>query len=594
LEVLAGVPVTEVAERYGVSRQSVHTWLRRYREEGPLGLADRSHRPREHPWRLDAVLEAQICELRRAHPSWGPRRLVFEMDRGGYGLVTRSTVYRTLVRNGLIEPKSRRRRRDQYRRWERPVAMELWQMDVTASLFLSDGRELKIVTGIDDHSRFCVLAEVVRRATSRAVCRAFRDAMLAYGVPEEVLTDNGVVFTGKYLRPRPPGEVLFDRMCRENGIVHRLTKVRSPTTTGKIERLHQTLQDELLNVHGPFDSLEQAQAAVDGWRDEYNQNRPHQSLGMKFPAARFDTRRAGDLALQVPPDLSVVPSPPTTASAAPATPAVPVVEPPPPLPGPEPVAAAWNPHMALEVDRVVPPSGNMWLAGQQVWLGPVLAGKRVTFWVDQTRLHVLLDGVRLKTLPSRLSVIDLSKLAAAGGRPAGPSPLPAAGQNVVIELERTVNGNGLISLVGRYYSIGFELSGRRVTLRLDGPLMHVTADGQLIKTLGCPVPLDGRHRLRGARVAPNTALARPDAVRVQRRVCPRGSIRVATQKIQVGLAHAGKTVTIVVESDVLRIEIDPDLTQIVARTSTKEVNRYKVHAVERTSRVRKASTEAKL
>src|SRR2546421_11279663 len=85
LEVLAGVAVTEVAERYGVSRQSVHAWLRRYREEGASGLADRSHRVREHPWRIDAETESAICELRRAHPRWGPRRLVFEMQRRGGG-----------------------------------------------------------------------------------------------------------------------------------------------------------------------------------------------------------------------------------------------------------------------------------------------------------------------------------------------------------------------------------------------------------------------------------------------------------------------------------------------------------------------------
>jgi transposase len=104
LEVGTGVPVTEVAERYGVSRQSVHTWLVRYRQEGIAGLEDRSHQVRHHPWRIPAEVEEVICELRRGHPKWGPRRLVFEMGRRGHQ-VTRSTVYRTLVRNGLAEPK---------------------------------------------------------------------------------------------------------------------------------------------------------------------------------------------------------------------------------------------------------------------------------------------------------------------------------------------------------------------------------------------------------------------------------------------------------------------------------------------------------
>jgi Integrase core domain len=181
--------------------------------------------------------------------------------------------------------------------------MELWQMDVTASLFLADGRECKIITGIDDHSRFCVIATVVLRATARAVCLAFVTAMQEYGIPAEVLSDNGKQFTGRFGRPRP-AEVLFERICRENGITQRLTKPRSPTTTGKIERLHQTLQQELLNVHGPFASIEDAQAAVDTWRKQYNTDRPHQSLAMGFPAARFTRASSDVLGLRVPAELA--------------------------------------------------------------------------------------------------------------------------------------------------------------------------------------------------------------------------------------------------------------------------------------------------
>ena len=90
LEVLAGVPVTEAADRYGVSRQSVHAWLGRYRDEGPPGLEDRSHKVHAHPWQIPAELESAVCELRRAHRKWGPKRLVFEMGRRGHGTVTRS------------------------------------------------------------------------------------------------------------------------------------------------------------------------------------------------------------------------------------------------------------------------------------------------------------------------------------------------------------------------------------------------------------------------------------------------------------------------------------------------------------------------
>jgi transposase len=109
MEVLsAGAPVVEVAERYGVSRKTVHTWIRRYRADGLAGLVDRSHRPHHHPWQLSAEIEARICELRRNHPRWGPRRLRHELARAGVSPVpSRSSIYRTLTRHHLITAQSR-------------------------------------------------------------------------------------------------------------------------------------------------------------------------------------------------------------------------------------------------------------------------------------------------------------------------------------------------------------------------------------------------------------------------------------------------------------------------------------------------------
>src|SRR3954452_6000886 len=160
LEVLSSLlTVTEVAARYGVSRQTVYAWLARYEADGLPGLADRSHRPPHHPWQVDDKVAAMVCEMRRAHPRWGPRRLRYELGlRGGVvALPSRSTVYRVLVRAHLVEGRPRRRPRESYRRWERPAAMDLWQLDVTGSVWLVDGTELKVITGEDDHSRFSVL-----------------------------------------------------------------------------------------------------------------------------------------------------------------------------------------------------------------------------------------------------------------------------------------------------------------------------------------------------------------------------------------------------------------------------------------------------
>ena len=146
---------------------------------------------------------------------------------------------------------------------------------------------------MDDHSRFCVIAAVVRRATGRAVCRAFADALHQFGIPDEVLTDNGKQFTGRF--NKPPVEVLFDRICRENGIEHALTKPRSPTTTGKIERFHRSLREELLTGQ-VFADPAAAQVALDAWVVHYNTVRPHQGIGMATPHERFWRREQPSVA----------------------------------------------------------------------------------------------------------------------------------------------------------------------------------------------------------------------------------------------------------------------------------------------------------
>jgi transposase len=230
-----GRSVIEVASQWGVSRQSVHAWLRRYEEAGLVGLEPRSSRPGSCPHQMSGLVEAVILEMRRAHPGWGPRRILYELgkvDLAGAPVPSRSAIYRCLVRAGLIEPQARRRRAEHWKRWERGMPMELWQMDVVGGFLLADGRRAKALTGVDDHSRYCVSAYLTYRETSQRVCDGLALAMRTHGVPEEILTDNGKVFTGRF--NKPPVEVLFDRVCRENGITHRLTQPRSPTTTGKI------------------------------------------------------------------------------------------------------------------------------------------------------------------------------------------------------------------------------------------------------------------------------------------------------------------------------------------------------------------------
>ncbi|GGK35891.1 hypothetical protein GCM10010124_30700 [Pilimelia terevasa] len=475
--------------------------------------------------------------MRRAHQRWGARRISFELSRTGLDPgPSRATVHRVLVRNGLVDPHAQQRKRA-WNRWERDAPMQLWQLDIVDGMRLPNGRQCKIVTGLDDHSRFAVVAAVVARPTGKAICAAFTAAMDRYGEPEEVLTDNGKQFTGRHTKPMPV-EVLFERICRQRGIVQRLTKIRSPTTTGKVERFHHSLQQEFLNHCAPFPDLPSAQAALDGWVDAYNTRRPHQSLDMATPATRFHR--------------------PVIAAAAtlrqPSRPQRP--------------AAASVPALAelraVELHLSVPPSGALSLAGRQlVWVGKAFAGRTVHLWADQRSIHLAVAGEHLKTVPSRLSIDDLHQLTARGGRAAGPTPAASALHPddalgaTAVQVHRTANRDGNVQLAGQRIQLGADYAGQRITLRMDGHLLHVIADDHLARTLPSPVPADQRGRLVGAqRVDTPLPPPRGGAPAVRRRVPADGVTMVAGQRLRIGRVHAGKTVTIAVEDTHYRAYYD--------------------------------------
>jgi transposase InsO family protein len=263
----------------------MHRWLLRYEGDGLEGLNNRSHRPAQSPHQMPPAVEAMVLEMRRSHPYWGARRIAFELARKKVEQApSESAVYRCLVRAAVIDPVSRQRRRETWKRWERGAPMELWQLDLVHGFLLADGTSAKALTGVDDHSRYCVSARLMPRERTQSVCDGFSSAMREYGIPAQVLTDNGKVFTGRFAHP--PVEVLFDRICRENGVDHLLTAPRSPTTTGKIERFHKTLRVEF-DTRQVFRNLKTAQEALDEWVAYYNTQRPHQSLGDATPESRF-------------------------------------------------------------------------------------------------------------------------------------------------------------------------------------------------------------------------------------------------------------------------------------------------------------------
>ena len=295
---------------------------------------------------------------------------------------------------------------------------------------------------------------------------------------------------------------------------------------------------------------------------------------MAFPAARF-TAAAGDtIGLRVPAELTRQPPPSL------------------PAPGPGPFGSAADPagqdagnsgqDRAVGLDREVPPSGNLWVAGQQIWLGPAMTGRTVRIRAGLSQVHVLLGGHRIKTLPSRLDARDLARLSAAGAQPAGPPPLPPASGDV-IEVDRTVNASGNVSLGDRIVSAGLPLAGQWVTLRLEGPVVHILAGGVLARTVACPVPPEARPRLRGARPGTAQPPRLPEPLAVTRRVSVRGAIMIGGQKIQVGLVHARKTVQVSVGPDTYQIEVEPGITVTAPRVGSREIRRHKASHYDRSA-----------
>jgi transposase InsO family protein len=455
-EVLEGAKVTDVALRYGVDRRSVHRWLVRYANEGLGALADHSSRPDRCPHQMPPEIEARIVTLRTAHPGWGPRTILSKLRREMDAPPSRSAIYRCLVRHHLIQPKPRPRRVKDYKRWERSRPMELWQMDVMGGVLLQDGTELKAVTGIDDHSRFCVIASLVIRATARPVCDALLEGLARHGVPEQILTDNGKVFTGR-LAPKP-AIVAFDRICVANGIRHLLTAPYSPTTTGKIERLHKTMRKELFDGRR-FASLAEAQQELDAWVDHYNLEREHQGIGDVAPIRRFELvqNRSAQIA---DPDAAIVPAP-----------------------APAPAG----------VDRTVDRAGRISILKHRYHVGRHLAGRSVRVESVDGLLSITHDGVLVATHARRHLAEDDDRMdrRSKASRPGRPT----AGDEVM----RKVDPSGSVSFAGTPYRVGNRYVGHTVGVRLVGDTVQITQNGLLLRT----------HRARHDKAKEFGALANP-------------------------------------------------------------------------------------
>jgi transposase InsO family protein len=431
-----GASVTDVARRYGVARQTVHGWLKKYASGGMGALADRSSRPATCPHQVDANVEARIVAMRRAHPAWGPRTIRSRLALEGVDPVPgRSSIYRALIRANLIEPTRQRRRRDDYKRWERSRSMELWQMDVMGRVKLRDGTEASVVTGIDDHSRYCVVIKVVKRATAGPVCDALVEALGRYGLPETILTDNGKVFTGRFGVTK--SEVRFDRICRENGIQHLLTAPYSPTTTGKVERMHKTMRSELLNSR-VFDSLDHAQQELDAWAQRYNHDRPHQGIGDVSPIERFKLARQEE--------------------------AVEVVE------------SAFEPEVRKSINeftRRVNAKGSVTIARTDYHAGKWLTGEVVVITTAKGLVSLHHNDVLIATHVQRHETHAPRSIP----KKAKPAK-PATTGNPV---QRKADGYGAISFAGTTYHVGLAHKRQWVQVAIVGDKVQCSVHGHVVR-----------------------------------------------------------------------------------------------------------------
>jgi transposase InsO family protein len=484
-EVLDGASVTEVARRFTVSRQSVHVWLRRYAAD--QGLGDRSSRPHGCPHQMSPATEAWIVEVRRAHPAWGADRIGYQLAKDGVVPVPgRTSIYRAVHRNGLVVPGRRRRRRADYRRWERARPMELWQMDVVGGFHLADGTELKAVSGIDDSSRFGVSAKLVRRATTGPVCEALLAALRRWGVPEQILTDNGKVFTGRFGPAGSSAEVLFDRICAENGIRHLLTAPRSPTTTGKIERWHKTMRAEFLAHHDHrHATMAELQQALDAWVDHYNAERPHQALGMRPPMERFRLAVSElDSTVQVVLEPAPVPA------------ERPVLEPAPQivrLPG---------------VQRWVDQHGLISLGGFRYRVPIVLAGEPVEAVAADHLVRIFHREVLVAEHVQRRKP-DTDQKQEIRPRQGSRRPRrPTDGLTVT----RVVDNSGYVSFAGTNYRVGNAWRRRSVQVAIVADSVQMSCDGQIVRV----------HPIRHDRAKEHGAFATPNGRPRHRQNAPAG------------------------------------------------------------------------
>lgn len=261
---------------FEISRPTGYLWLRRYRELGVAGIAERSRKPHRSPGRTSTELEQLGVEVRRRYPDWGARKLRVVLARQGVDL-PRNTIHRILLRHDLVREEERRT--SALQRFERGQPNELWQMDFKGPKGWPQA--MGPLSVLDDHSRYLITLAANGSTHGEPVRQQLEEAFQRCGVPEGMLMDPG---TPWWSMSSAWGQTHLSLWLMRQGIRLHWSGIRHPQTQGKVERFHGSLQ-RALERRGP--AQPPMQAWLDAYRWEHNHVRPHEALGMETPATRW-------------------------------------------------------------------------------------------------------------------------------------------------------------------------------------------------------------------------------------------------------------------------------------------------------------------
>lgn len=281
-----GANISCLCKRYSVTRRTCYKWMQRFSEGGYGSLADQSKTPHSSPNRTSGKVEEKIIALRMENPEWGARKLqvILKNKRLVDPPPSTSTITAILHRHNLIcEEKATKHRPVQ--RFEYDAPNELWQMDFKGQFKLLNNSWCFPLTMLDDHSRFNLCLTACANERSATVKDQLTNVFRKYGLPDRILADNGSPW-GTAGNLNSEGEVPLSLLATwlmrlKVGIIH--GRPYHPQTQGKEERFHRTLKTELLQYY-QFDNLPHSQRGFDTWRNKYNLERPHESIGLKTPS----------------------------------------------------------------------------------------------------------------------------------------------------------------------------------------------------------------------------------------------------------------------------------------------------------------------